>query len=79
MFMRAMAEVSKLISWPYSLSVRYSLPSSFKCRAQFNNNPPDSQHKLNISTVPDDKLGDAYEYLIKEFADDSGHTAAELS
>jgi type I restriction enzyme M protein len=37
-----------------------------------------SQHKLNISNVPDDKLGDAYEYLIKEFADDSGHTAAEF-
>ncbi|OQK17259.1 DNA methyltransferase [Methyloprofundus sedimenti] len=37
-----------------------------------------SQHKLNISTVPDDKLGNAYEYLIKEFADDSGHTAAEF-
>lgn len=37
-----------------------------------------SQHKLNISTVPDDKLGDAYKYLIKEFADDSGHTAAEF-
>jgi type I restriction enzyme M protein len=37
-----------------------------------------SQHKLNISNVPDDKLGNAYEYLIKEFADDSGHTAAEF-
>ncbi|WP_154199354.1 class I SAM-dependent DNA methyltransferase [Ancylomarina sp. 16SWW S1-10-2] len=37
-----------------------------------------SQHKLNMSTVPDDKLGNAYEYLIKEFADDSGHTAAEF-
>lgn len=37
-----------------------------------------SQHKLNIRDVPDDKLGDAYEYLIKEFADDSGHTAAEF-
>lgn len=37
-----------------------------------------SQHKLNLSTVPDDKLGNAYEYLIKEFADDSGHTAAEF-
>jgi type I restriction enzyme M protein len=37
-----------------------------------------SQHKLNLATVPDDKLGDAYEYLIKEFADDSGHTAAEF-
>jgi type I restriction enzyme M protein len=33
----------------------------------------------NISTVPDDKLGDAYKYLIKEFADDSGHTAAEFA
>ena len=24
------------------------------------------------------RLGNAYEYLIKEFADDSGHTAAEF-
>lgn len=37
-----------------------------------------SQHKLGLSQVPDDKLGNAYEYLIKEFADDSGHTAAEF-
>jgi type I restriction enzyme M protein len=37
-----------------------------------------SQHKLNLSAVADDKLGNAYEYLIKEFADDSGHTAAEF-
>ncbi|MDX1905520.1 MAG: class I SAM-dependent DNA methyltransferase [Bacteroidia bacterium] len=37
-----------------------------------------SQHKLSLSQVPDDKLGNAYEYLIKEFADDSGHTAAEF-
>ncbi|WP_367155170.1 N-6 DNA methylase [Methylomonas sp. HYX-M1] len=37
-----------------------------------------SQHKLNIRNVPDDQLGNAYEYLIKEFADDSGHTAAEF-
>ena len=37
-----------------------------------------SQHKLNLKAVADDKLGNAYEYLIKEFADDSGHTAAEF-
>lgn len=37
-----------------------------------------SKHKLNLSEVADDKLGNAYEYLIKEFADDSGHTAAEF-
>jgi type I restriction enzyme M protein len=37
-----------------------------------------SQHQLNLTTVPDDQLGNAYEYLIKEFADDSGHTAAEF-
>ncbi len=37
-----------------------------------------SQHVLNLKNVPDDKLGNAYEYLIKEFADDSGHTAAEF-
>jgi type I restriction enzyme M protein len=37
-----------------------------------------SEHKLSLSNIPDDKLGNAYEYLIKEFADDSGHTAAEF-
>lgn len=37
-----------------------------------------SQHKLSLSNVADDKLGNAYEYLIREFADDSGHTAAEF-
>jgi type I restriction enzyme M protein len=37
-----------------------------------------SQQKLSLSNVADDKLGNAYEYLIKEFADDSGHTAAEF-
>ena len=37
-----------------------------------------SQHKLDIESVPDDQLGNAYEYLIKQFADDSGHTAAEF-
>lgn len=37
-----------------------------------------SQHTLSLKNVPDDKLGNAYEYLIKEFADDSGHTAAEF-
>jgi len=37
-----------------------------------------SQHTLSLTNVPDDQLGNAYEYLIKEFADDSGHTAAEF-
>lgn len=37
-----------------------------------------SQHKLDIANVPEDQLGQAYEYLIKQFADDSGHTAAEF-
>lgn len=37
-----------------------------------------SQHSLDHKSVPDDQLGNAYEYLIKEFADDSGHTAAEF-
>jgi type I restriction enzyme M protein len=37
-----------------------------------------SQHKLDLTNVPDDQLGDGYEYLIKQFADDSGHTAAEF-
>jgi type I restriction enzyme M protein len=37
-----------------------------------------SQHNLSLSNVPNDMLGQAYEYLIKKFADDSGHTAAEF-
>jgi len=37
-----------------------------------------SKYKLNLTNVPDDQLGDGYEYLIKQFADDSGHTAAEF-
>lgn len=37
-----------------------------------------SQYQLNLANVADDKLGNAYEYLIKEFANDSGHTAAEF-
>jgi type I restriction enzyme M protein len=37
-----------------------------------------STEKLSLSRVPDDQMGDGYEYLIKQFADDSGHTAAEF-
>jgi type I restriction enzyme M protein len=37
-----------------------------------------SRHSLSIAEVPQDELGNAYEYLIKQFADDSGHTAAEF-
>ena len=37
-----------------------------------------STEVLNSNNIPDDQLGNAYEYLIKEFADDSGHTAAEF-
>ncbi len=33
---------------------------------------------LSIANVPEDELGNAYEFLIKKFADDSGHTAAEF-
>jgi type I restriction enzyme M protein len=37
-----------------------------------------SQHGLSVNSVPNDMLGQAYEYLIRKFADDSGHTAAEF-
>lgn len=37
-----------------------------------------SSVNLSIKNVPQDELGQAYEYLIKKFADDSGHTAAEF-
>jgi len=33
---------------------------------------------LSIANCPEDELGNGYEYLIKKFADDSGHTAAEF-
>jgi len=37
-----------------------------------------SQMKLSVAEVPHDIMGEGYEYLIKKFADDSGHTAAEF-
>ena len=37
-----------------------------------------SQVSLSLANVPEDELGVAYEFLIKKFADDSGHTAAEF-
>ena len=37
-----------------------------------------SRHTLSLENVPEDELGNAYEYLIKKFADDSGHTAQEF-
>ncbi|NLM31003.1 MAG: SAM-dependent DNA methyltransferase [Methanomicrobiales archaeon] len=37
-----------------------------------------SSEVLSLARVPQDELGQGYEYLIKKFADDSGHTAAEF-
>lgn len=37
-----------------------------------------SSQVLSLTHVPQDELGQGYEYLIKKFADDSGHTAAEF-
>ena len=34
--------------------------------------------ELTVANLPEDELGQGYEYLIKKFADDSGHTAAEV-
>jgi hypothetical protein len=34
-----------------------------------------STQTLTVANVPEDELGNGYEYLIKKFADDSGHTA----
>ena len=33
---------------------------------------------LSVENLPEDELGNGYEFLIKKFADDSGHTAAEF-
>ena len=33
---------------------------------------------LSLARCPEDELGKGYEYLIKQFADDSGHTAQEF-
>jgi type I restriction enzyme M protein len=37
-----------------------------------------SSRSLSLASVPEDELGNGYEYLIKKFADDSGHTAQEF-
>lgn len=34
--------------------------------------------ELTLANLPEDELGQGYEYLIKKFADDAGHTAAEF-
>jgi type I restriction system adenine methylase HsdM len=37
-----------------------------------------STRTLSVANLPEDELGNGYEYLIKKFADDSGHTAQEF-
>ena len=37
-----------------------------------------SSLELTVANLPEDELGQGYEYLIKKFADDAGHTAAEF-
>lgn len=37
-----------------------------------------SSKTLSAANLPEDELGRGYEYLIKKFADDSGHTAQEF-
>ena len=37
-----------------------------------------AKHTLSLANVPEDELGNGYEFLIKKFADDSGHTAQEF-
>jgi type I restriction enzyme M protein len=37
-----------------------------------------SSQTLSLANCPEDELGVGYEFLIKKFADDSGHTAAEF-
>lgn len=37
-----------------------------------------SKRTLSLENLPEDELGQGYEFLIKRFADDSGHTAQEF-
>ena len=37
-----------------------------------------SSLELSVANLPEDELGQGYEFLIKKFADDAGHTAAEF-
>lgn len=37
-----------------------------------------STRTLSLENLPEDELGQGYEFLIKKFADDSGHTAQEF-
>ena len=37
-----------------------------------------STKTLSVENLPEDELGQGYEFLIKKFADDSGHTAQEF-
>ena len=37
-----------------------------------------SSQTLSLANCPEDELGQGYEYLVRKFADDSGHTAQEF-
>jgi type I restriction system adenine methylase HsdM len=37
-----------------------------------------SSEELSLARLPEDELGNGYEFLIRKFADDSGHTAQEF-
>lgn len=37
-----------------------------------------SSQSMTLARLPEDELGNGYEFLIKKFADDSGHTAQEF-
>ena len=48
------------------------------CVDEVDVHPHFSTKTLSIANCPEDELGQGYEYLIKKFADDSGHTAQEF-
>jgi type I restriction enzyme M protein len=55
-----------------SANIGYTLQKAMRCIEHFHT------PTLSPSNCPEDELGVGYEFLIKKFADDSGHTAAEF-
>lgn len=55
-----------------SANVGHALQKAMRCIEHF------SSQTLSLANCPEDELGVGYEFLIKKFAGDSGHTAAEF-
>ena len=75
MFLQPLTQIKKFLTCCHNkVSICYCVNPSTVCFLLEHF----SSKTLSIENCPEDELGRGYEYLIKKFADDSGHTAQEF-